>query len=266
MAHLVTWLWFDVIRFRRRLILDNLRHAFPEWTESRRREVGRRSVWHLVYSAMEAFMLPFLRGARLEDVATVHDLEIRDRAAAAGRGVCLLVMHLGNVERLIAAAGIAGMRTHVLAKPLKSPFFHDLVYGTRKSFGTEFIDNHGPRTAFEILHALRRGEYVAFILDQFIKSTYGVPTTFFGRPVTTGYGLALFVRKTGAPVLPVYSYRDATDRMHVCFDEIVQPVEDPDRDRALQAMTQRYNDTIEAIIRRHPEQWFWVHNRWKPAR
>ncbi len=265
-AHIVTWLWFDVVRFRRRLILSNLAIAFPDWPHDRRRLVGRKSVWHLCYSALESFMLPFLRGANPRDFATVHNIEARDRAVAEGKGVLLMVLHLGNVESMIAAAGLDGMRTHVVAKKFKSHFFNDLIYGTRESFGTRFINAHGDRTAFEILGALRRKEYVAFIIDQFIRKAYGVETTFFGRPTVTAYGLALFALKSRAPVVPAYCYRDHTDRLHICFGDAVPPVLDPDRDTAIQATTQRYNDTMETIIRQHPEHWMWVHNRWKPIR
>lgn len=265
-AQVLTWVWFDVVRYRRRLVLANLAIAFPDWPEARRVAVGRESVWHLCYSAAEAFILPFFKREHLGTEVTFHGLDNRTRALAEGKGVLLLVPHLGNVEKLMAACALEGMASHVIAKRFRSAFFTDLVYGTRESFGTRFIDPHGTRTAFEILHALRRHDYVAFVLDQFMKKASGVETTFFGRKTTTAYGLALFALKSGAPVIPAYGYRDETDRLHVCFGEPVPPDENPDRDIAIQATTQRYNHCMEDLIRQHPEQWMWVHNRWKPIR
>ena len=263
-ANLVAWLWFDVIRYRRRLILDNLAIAFPDWPEARRRDVGRKSLQNLCYSATEAFLLPFLTKENLPAQVTFHGVENRTRALASGKGVFLLVPHLGNVEALMAACSLNGLEAHVIAKAFRSRFFTELVYGTRESFGTRFIVPHGGRTAFEVLHALRRNECVAFVIDQFMRKEFGVETTFFGRKTGTAYGLALFALKTRAPVISAYCYRDATDRLHLCFEDEVPLVEDADRDRAIQATTQSYNHRIEDIIRRHPEQWMWVHRRWKP--
>jgi KDO2-lipid IV(A) lauroyltransferase len=223
-------------------------------------------VWHLCFSAAEAFVLPFLNRASLAESVSFHGAGLRDRALAEGRGVLLLVLHLGNVEKLMAAAQLGGMTTNVIAKRFKNRFFDQLVYGTRESFGTTFIDPHSERTAFAILHALKRNEYVAFVIDQAARRPFGVETTFFGRPTTTAYGLALFALKTRAPVVPAWCYRDDTDRLHVCFGDVVPLVDDPDRDRAIQATTQRYNETMEQLIRAHPEHWMWVHNRWKPPR
>lgn len=265
-VHLATWLWFDILRHRRRLILANLTRAFPDWPEARRRAVGRASVQNLCHSAVEAFLLPFLNQDNLAREVTFHGVDRLKAARAEGRGVLLLVLHLGNVEKLMAACSLAGMQANVIAKRFKNAFFDDLIYGTRRSFGTRFIDPHGARTAFDILHALRRNDYVAFVLDQHMRSQFGVATTFFGHPTTTAYGLALFALKSRAPVVAVYCHRDATGRLHVCFSEVIEPVNDPDRDAAVAATTQRYNDVMEAIIRRHPEQWMWMHNRWKSPR
>lgn len=266
LAHVCTWIWFDVVRFRRRLILANLALAFPDWSEPQRRAVGRKSLWHLCYSAAEAFLLPFLHRDNLAADVTFHGTEVRDHARARGKGVLLLVVHLGNVEKLMAACALGGMTAQAIAKRFKNRFFDELVYGTRQSFGLRFIDPHSDRTAFEILHALKRKEYVAFVLDQFTKKAYGVETTFFGRTVTTAYGLALFALKSRAPVVPAYCHRDDTGHLHVCFGPEVPPVDAPDRDEAVQATTQRYSDTMESLIRQHADQWMWVHNRWKPLR
>jgi Kdo2-lipid IVA lauroyltransferase/acyltransferase len=264
MANALGWIWFDLVRFRRRLVLENLATAFPEASEAWRRQTGRRSVQHLCYSAIETFLLPFLNAGNFRRHIAFHGLEHVDRALAHGKGVLLLACHLGNVEVEMAAVSLQGFRVHVIAKFLRNRFLNQLVFGTRKSFGTRFIDPHGSRTAFDILHACRRNELVAFVIDQAMRPQYGVEATFFGRPAGTPVGLALFAVRTGAPVVPAYAYRDGGDVLHVVFEPAEEPpVERGSRDDHLQRMTQNYNHRIEAMIRRHPEQWMWVHRRWK---
>ena len=92
---------------------------------------------------------------------------------------------------------------------------------------------------------------------------YGIETTFFGRKTGTAYGLALFAMKSKAPVIPVYAYRDEDLKTHVVFEEEIQVENIEDKDLQIRVMTQKYNDRVESIVRRHREQWMWVHRRWK---
>jgi Kdo2-lipid IVA lauroyltransferase/acyltransferase len=260
----LAWLWFDAIRFRRRLILENLGRAFPEWTEVRRREIGRESLRHLCAAAIETCQLPFMSRENYRRQVSVEGEEHFERARAGGRGVLLLTLHLGNVEMAMAALSLHGVPLHVIAKRFRSRFVTRLVFDLRKSFGTRFIDPHGPRTAMEILRGCGRNEAVVFVLDQYMRPQYGVETTFFGHRTGTASGLALFALKSRAPVIPVYSYRDASHRLRIVFEEPVPIPEAVERSTRVQTLTQAYNDRLEAIVRRHPGQWMWVHRRWKP--
>lgn len=265
LARSLAWLWFDVIRFRRTLILENLRLAFPEWTEAQRRTVGRTSLYHLCATVIEVCQLPSLKKENYLEQVTIEGEEHFERARAGGKGVLLLTLHLGNVETAMAALSLHGLPLHVIAKRFRSRFATRLIFDLRKSFGTQFIDPHGSRTAIEILQACARNETVTFVLDQYMRSQYGVETTFFGHRTGTAYGLALFALKTRTPVVPVYSYRDSTHRLRIVFEEPV-PTPEPTAPRAtlVQTLTQTYNDRLELIVRRHPGQWMWVHRRWKP--
>jgi KDO2-lipid IV(A) lauroyltransferase len=128
-----------------------------------------------------------------------------------------------------------------------------------------FIDPHGETTAFEILKALKRGAGVIFVIDQYMGKPFGIKTRFFGIETGTAYGLALFVMKTGAPVIPVYSREGEDGKLHLIFEPAVDvPArEGEDKEAAILRRTQTYNDVIESIVRRHPEEWLWVHRRWK---
>ena len=94
---------------------------------------------------------------------------------------------------------------------------------------------------------------------------YGVASTFFGRRTGTAYGLALFALKTKSPVLPIYTYEGRDKKLHI----VIEPAVDTsayvteDKEESQAKLTQAFNDKLEEIVRKHPEQWMWVHRRWK---
>ena len=106
---------------------------------------------------------------------------------------------------------------------------------------------------------------MAFVLDQFMGKPYGVETTFFGVTTGTAYGLALFAAKTEKPVVPLYTYSGDDQKMHIVFKPAIDLSEfqNDNSEGKYQLMTQKFNTTIEDIIRSQPEQWMWVHKRWK---
>jgi KDO2-lipid IV(A) lauroyltransferase len=192
-----------------------------------------------------------------------HGFENYEKAREQGKGILILTCHLGNGDMATAAVTQKYGGLHVISKKFRNRLVNQLWFGVREKMGTKFIDPHGRTTAFDILRACRQNESVVFVVDQFMGKPFGIETTFFGKKTGTAYGLALFNMKTRAPVLPMYTYRDAQGRIHVvCEPEIPMEVQ-TDRDLQIHRMTQKYNDKIEEIIRRHPEQWMWVHRRWK---
>lgn len=264
-AMLLGWLWFDVFCFRRLTILKNLTIAFPDWSKHRKIQVGRHSIFHLCYNFLEFCLLPFCGKRWLEKQVIFHGFENYEKARAKGKGVLILTLHIGNGDMAIAAIALKYNRLYVISKKFRNRFINQLWFGVREKMGTHFIDPHGRSTAFDILRACKQNDSVVFVIDQFMGKPFGIETRFFGRRTGTAYGLALFSLKTKAPVVPMFTYRDDQGRIHVvCDPEIVAETETaPDRDLQIQKMTQKYNDKVEDIIRRHPEQWMWVHRRWK---
>lgn len=264
LAQALAWLWFDIIRLRRRLILDNLTRAFPAWSDARRRKVGRASLRHLCATAIDTGRLPFLNRTNYAPQIRIEGEEYFEQARAMGNGVLLLTLHLGNVEMAMAGLSLHGLPLNVIAKRFRSRFLTRLVFDLRRSFGTKFIEPHGPRTALAILRACGKNEAVVFVLDQYMRAQYGVETTFFGHRTGTASGLALFALKTRAPVVPVYSWRDENHCLRIVFEAPVPVPAVAGRSNLVKALTQCYNDRLEGIVRKHPEQWMWVHRRWKP--
>ncbi|MEZ0391444.1 MAG: lysophospholipid acyltransferase family protein [Pseudobdellovibrionaceae bacterium] len=256
-------LWFDILKIRRFTILKNLTIAFPDESFEARKRLARLSMHHLCYNFVEFCLLPFMNQKWLQQRVVLHGIENYERARSKGKGVLILSLHLGNGDVGLAALALAGLRLHVISKKFRNAFANQLWFGVREKMGTRFLEPHGPSLAFDILKACKQNEAVVFVLDQFMGRPYGIETTFFGQKTGTAYGLALFAMKTKAPVLPVYTYRDAELRTHVVFEEevIVEKIED--KDLQIRLMTQKYNDRVESIVRKYPEQWMWVHRRWK---
>jgi KDO2-lipid IV(A) lauroyltransferase len=243
--------------------LKNLTIAFPDVSHEERMRIARTSMHHLCYNFVEFLQLPFMNQKWLENEVIFHGIENYERARAKGKGVLIMSLHLGNGDVGLAALALKGFRLHVISKKFKNRFLNQLWFGVREKMGTRFMEPHGSSLPFEILKACRQNEAVVFVIDQFMGKPYGISSTFFGRKTGTAYGLALFAMKSKAPVLPVYTYRDAQFRTHVVFEEEIGAEKNEDKDLQIRQMTQKYNDRVEAIVRKHPDQWMWVHRRWK---
>lgn len=257
------FLWFDVLRLRRRIVFKNLSIAFPEMSREEKLKVARTSMHHLCYGFMEFTQMPFMDKAWLKKNAVFEGEEHYRQAEAQGKGVLILSLHVGNGDMGIASLSLRGYPVHVISKKFKNAFMNKLWFGVRETKGTGFLEPHGTQLAFEILKLCKKNQGVIFVIDQFMGKPYGIGTRFFNRKTGTQKGLALFAMKTGAPVLPIYTYRDENLKTHVRIEEPVLWDAEGDKDLQIQLMTEKYNRRLEDIIRRHKEQWMWVHRRWK---
>jgi KDO2-lipid IV(A) lauroyltransferase len=255
-------LWFDVFRIRRDVALQNLERAFPDWNLKRRTQVARASLFCMGQTIAEYALFPLLNEKRLREISEIQGEQHLQSAFAGGKGVLILSLHLGNGDLAIASLSRRGYKMNLISKLFKNRWLNDLWFGMRAKHGTRFIAPE--KSSFDILKALKRKEAVVFVLDQFMGPPVGVRTKFFGHETGTAAGLATIALRTGAPVLPSYDYRK-TDGKHVVVFEA--PIHDQSlTDENIARITQTYTDKIEAIIRQHPEQWMWIHRRWKEFR
>ena len=263
-GHGLAFLWWDLLKLRRFTLYRNLTIAFPEMSKEQKTAMARGSLVRLGANFIEFLSLPMVSRQWMQRHVSFHGLENYEAARGKGRGIFFLSMHMGNGDFGCAMMALSGIPLHLISKKFKSEAVNSFWFGIRESMGTRFMDPHAPKTAFEILGACKRQEPVTFVLDQFMGRPYGIETLFFGKKTGTAYGLALFAIKTKAPVVPVFTYRDEANRTHVVFEkEILIDSEASDRDLQILKTTQKYNEWIESVIRRHPDQWMWIHRRWK---
>ncbi|MGE0633838.1 MAG: lysophospholipid acyltransferase family protein [Pseudobdellovibrionaceae bacterium] len=259
-------LWFDILRLRRKIVLDNIKIVFPNSTENQRVTMGRQSLFHVGRSFMEFLTLPQLDKKWAEQNVVIVDAEKVREYEKKKEGILFLSLHLGNGDMACAMLATLGYKLHLISKKFKVKWLNDYWFGVRQQMGTHFIEAHGKRTSFDILKALSKGEHVIFVLDQYMGRPEGIPTQFFGRRTGTAYGMALFHAKTKAPVIPIYTMRGEDLKTYIYFGDEIKLEDRGDRDETIRYMTEKYNRALEEIILKKPEQWMWVHRRWKTIR
>jgi KDO2-lipid IV(A) lauroyltransferase len=244
-----------------RIVMANLRLAFgDERTEEELTAMGRACYRHLGKCLMEFIRLPAMN---VEDIRRVTELRGRqhlDTALARGKGIILLTAHLGNWEMVGARIAAEGYPLNVIARAQRDHALTDYIRRTREVAGMRVY--HREVAVRRSLEALRRNELVGMLMDQNAGDD-GVFVDFFGRLASTARGPAAFALQTGAAVVPTFGWRKPDDRHVVKLAEPVPLVSTGDREADILSNTARYTKVIENAIREHPEQWFWLHKRWK---
>ncbi|MFZ4403538.1 MAG: lysophospholipid acyltransferase family protein [Pseudobdellovibrionaceae bacterium] len=260
-------LWFDILRIRRQIVLQNLQKAFPQWEEQKKIHVGRRSLQNMGFHFVDLLTLPYWQESDFNKYIVFEGMENLNRALEKQKGVYFLSLHLGDGDLGSNAIARRGSAINIITKRFKNKKWDQLWFGLRGAHGVQYIEAHSATTAFDILKALKKNQIVVFVMDQFMGPPYGIATEFFGHKTGTAYGLSLFVQKTQTSVLPVYSYEGPDHKLHVVFEKPLDnpPGIDQNKDKIWQQLqwTQLFCDRIESIVRAYPEHWMWVHRRWK---
>lgn len=257
------FLWIDFLRIRRQDVVKHISNVFPDWSEEKKLQVGRKSVYWLGQQFFDFFLLAGTNASWLEENVEFHGLEHWQEAHRQGKGVLLLTLHMGSPDITLQALSHQGIKPCLITKTFNSQFMTGLWFALRSRWGAHLVEAHAKNNSYEILAALKKQESVIFVLDQYMGPPYGVETTFFGISTGTAYGLALFAKKTKAPVIPLYCIRTEDYKHHIYFEKPIGVLPIEDKEKYLVSMTQTYNHKLEEMIRHHPEQWMWVHRRWK---
>ncbi len=260
------WIWFHCIRFRRQIVLENLRLAFgDEKSEQEVRAMAAHNFRHYALTCLEIVQSVTWRKEDYERNVPCEGIEHLVSALAKGNGVFGLNCHLGNWEWVIGSVMSRGIPGDVIVKHSKNASLDRFLLSYRQNMGIGVFYESG--TIKQILSSLSKGRLVGFILDQFMGPPIGLPVKFFGKTAGTAVGLALLTEKRNVPIVPMYSYRDSKGVLRAVVEpELVMPTFSPNREDRLYEKTQFFNDVIEARVRLHPDQWLWLHRRWKPYR
>jgi len=254
-------IWFIMDKRHREMALLNLNQAFgKQKSVAEIRRLASRVFQNIAQIPFEICWSYRLNPKEYQKYFTITGLSNLRIAFEKGRGVLLLTAHSGNWELLPSVIQLAGYPANVIFRPLNFKPANQYMYEYRVRFGVKMFQKKNSMR--KILRALARKECVGIVLDQNAGYTAGVFADFLGKPASTSMGLSLVALKVEAPVLPVFITR-GNRKFHVEIGEEIPLVKTGDKETDIAANTQRYNQAIEAYVRKNPDQWFWVHNRFK---
>ena len=252
--------------YRRQVILDNLTRVYgAQVSQQQIQLLAQAHYGHLLKLLKELLQFRFLSTQQKKDIVKVEGVPEMIQAFEAGKGVLILTGHFGNFE-VSTVAGIEHFpqvkgRIHFLRRPIKPKWLSDLLTRRFNQAGFGVVGRRG--SLEEIVETLERGDAVVFPFDQYARRPEGIEVEFFGYAAGTYKSMALIALATGAPVLPAASWREP-DGTHVLqFLPPLIPIGDEDVGVEIKRNTRAFNQALELAIVKHPEQWWWVHRRWK---
>jgi KDO2-lipid IV(A) lauroyltransferase len=240
----------------RRVAYRNLQMALPELSAARREEIAG-GVFRSIARVLVAFAkFPAVRRDTVKQWTRCEGMEYVQAALRRGRGVLFATAHLGNWELSAYAYALLAGPMDVVVRPLDNPLVDELVERRRGLSGNRAIGKR--EYARAILKALAENRAVGVLVDQNSAADAGVFVNFFGRKACVGAGFAKLAARSGAAVIPGFAVWEEAEKRYVLrFRPPVEITGDVVRD------TQAIQSEIERAIREHPDQWLWIHRRWK---
>ena len=246
----------------RRAAQFNLRLAFPELPEPARDAILKRMVRNVGWMAAEFARLPRYTRENIEEAMILDGFENFAAAKRRGKGVLFLTGHMGAWELKPFAHALYSEPIYFLVRPIDNRRVDALVTRYRGLSGNRPINKN--ESARNVLRILRDGGVIGVLADQNAVLAESVFVDFFGIPAATTSGIARLARRTGAAVVPVYSYWDTGLRKYrLRYDPALDLTPTDDEQEDIRSYSARFNQAIEDYVRRFPDQWLWVHRRWK---
>jgi len=241
---------------------NNLKRALPELDAAARSRVRRGVYRNLGRVALALAKLPVWSEQTVRHHVDFAGLEHFRAAEAKGNGVLLLTGHLGNWELGALAHGAVVGPISVMVRPISNPLVNRLVEARRSAHGNRVIAKRS--SAREVLRPLADGGTVGILADQTTLPEDAVFVEFFGMPAAAHKGFAQLALRSGAAVVPAFALWNASSRRHVVeYGPEIEIVRSGEADRDIEINTQRFQGVLEDRIRANPEQWLWIHRRWK---
>ena len=254
----------------RRVALRNLEIAFPEKSQAEREQIALGSFESLGRMLGELAQFPRATREQLSDLIEFHFLSDEssperiafDADRAKGRGILLLGPHLGNWEMGVFAYSALHDKLTYLARPLDNPLIEDFTVRLRTRFGNRAIDKNNSVT--KAMAILREGGILGVLPDVNVLHRDGVFVPFFGTLACTTSGVAMLAMRTGAMIVPMCCvWNKNTKKYDVFYGKFIEPSSTGDRHRDVYETTAAFTAEMEKFVRAYPEQWLWIHKRWK---
>jgi KDO2-lipid IV(A) lauroyltransferase len=246
----------------RQVGMRNLALAFPEKTERERARILRGEFASLGRQLAEVCHFPKYTRENVEQVVVYDGLENYEQAHARGKGVLFLTAHFGGWELSAFTHSLHGHWMHVVSRAMDNVYLDRLIRQYRTMHGNQTVDKDD--FVRGLLAAMKAGEVVGILMDTNMTPPQGIFVDFFGIPACTASGLARIALRTDAAVVPTFTIWDAElGKYRLRFDPKVELLRTGDLEADIKANTQKFTSIIEDYVRKYPEQWLWVHRRWK---
>ena len=248
----------------RRIGMRNLGIAFPEKSLAERRRILRHSLQNLGRTAVEFVRLPTLTDEQLREMVRFEDEDWWAEAITRERptGALILSGHFGNWELLVYAHGRRGHPVSMVHRGIANPLIDRWLNDVRGRAGTKLVRK--ARAAVGVLRAMKQGDLLVLPFDQNSTRGLAVFVPFFGLAASTNSGIARIALRGDVPVVPAFIVREGTTGRHVVHVlPIMEAEHTGDFERDVLYNTERFSRVFEEMVRRYPEQWLWVHRRWK---
>jgi KDO2-lipid IV(A) lauroyltransferase len=246
----------------RRVGMRNLDMAFPQKSQAEKRKILRGVFTSLGRQLAEICLFPRYTAENVNQVVIYDGFENFQRASDEGRGVLFLTGHLGGWELSAFAHSLYGHPLRFVMRPLDNPYLDQMVREYRTMHGNIPILKDDP--VRELLRAMKEGATVGILMDTNMMPPQGIFVNYFGIPACTPSGLARIALRTNAAVVPGFTLWDPVLRKYrLRFDPAVPLVRTGDNEADIVANTQAFTKVIEEFVRKYPDQWLWVHRRWK---
>lgn len=240
----------------------NLRMAFPEMSAPERRRLLRQSMLNLGRHIGEFSRLASITPEDLRRSFRCEGLEHIEAARARGRGVIIVSAHLGGWELISFTMSAFGYPFDFLVRRIENAAIESLIDTVRTRFGNSTIDKRS--AARKMLATLRARKLLALMVDINVVRDKGIFVNFFGVPACTTFIAAKLALRTGAPLVPVFAPWDESSQRYLPSIKAPLDIErSGDEEQDVRRLTEKFTNVVEEEIRRYPEQWLWIHKRWR---
>jgi KDO2-lipid IV(A) lauroyltransferase len=254
-------LYFRIDTRRKKIGLENLSLAFGKNRSDAELKKTLESVYKQFGSSLLEFAAsPRLNRTKIDKLVRLHGLEKLEAEKKAGKGVFLLIAHLGNWELCGQAMAMNGIPVNIIGRKANVGLLHNYIVRCRERHGNRVILRD--KAMRKILRLLKQGEILAAMIDQRGSTGRGLLIDFFGKPAPTNKDLARIILKTGTSVMTVFNVRNPDQTHSVYFSDPLKFELSHDHEKDVRRIVEQYTKALEDFIEKHPDQWIWMHRRW----
>jgi KDO2-lipid IV(A) lauroyltransferase len=260
LGRLLGLIFYSLAIPHRRLVRRNLQFCYPQWSSKEIRDLSRRIFINFGTNLVEMFQTTFMSPEEVLGMSRVDGEEILINLLGGNRGVVIVSAHMGNWEVGLHFTNSYGKPMLGVAARTRYGWADILLGSSRNRLGNLIIDKKGALP--KMTEALRSGEVVGMLMDQ-SRRKHGVEVTFFGRKATASPAAALLALRCKSIVLPAFSVRGPDGELTIQVKKPLELTRTGDLRRDIQNNTQRMIDVVEEMVRKYPDQWFWLLKPWK---